>query len=243
MAELLKTNGHDSYPASDQIWVCASVHSMISPTTTDVSSTFPPDQASSSGKHGKQWKETYIAQCQHLVTCSRELSCLFRHRMKYIFKFGRSIIYIPSLLDLLSIVACTWDQMRQLQGCPSSKPLPIGVSKNCPFTQSDFACDSLTMRCAALRSSQRFCVCASASPLGFQCHNCHNSTSYCQLLPVTLVIFVILVILHAGSMPAISCRLAFIKYCAGMGEKWFAVGAGRISLQIWERRSKTARQT
>jgi hypothetical protein len=56
-----------------------------------------------------------------------------------------------------------------------------------------------------------------------------------QLLPVTLVIFVIfviLVILHAGSMPAISCRLAFIKYCAGMGEKWFAVGAGRISLQI-----------
>lgn len=124
-------------------------------------------------------------------------------------------------------------QMRQLQGCP--KPLPIGVSKNCPFTQSDFACDSLTMRCAALRSSQRFCVCASASPLGFQCHNCHNSTSYCQLLPVTLVIFVIfviLVILHAGSMPAISCRLAFIKYCAGMGEKWFAVGAGRISLQI-----------
>lgn len=105
-------------------------------------------------------------------------------------------------------------QMRQLQaGCP--KPLPIGVSKNCPFTQSDFACDSLTMRCAALRSSQRFCVCASASPLGFQCH---NSTSYCQL-PLSFLSS----LSSLSSFMPVACR------------QFLAVWPSSSTAQAWER--------
>ena len=112
----------------------------------------------------------------NVSTCCPAWVSLFASfsQKKNIFKFWRSIMY--SITSELSL-ACG-GQTRQLQaGCP--KPLPIGVSKNCPFTQSDFACDSLTMRCAALQSSQRFCVVASASPFGFQCR---NSTTYsCHL--------------------------------------------------------------
>lgn len=147
----------------------------------------------------------------------------------------------------------------------TAKPFPMGVSRNCPLTQSDFAWDSLTMRCAAwqgwplnpkwlcitmyhyvLHVIQCHSICLSYLYFGF-----HNSIQKIETGPEKTSVG-----RKKKSFPkghdfeqnvkndnrlqwrvstwhGTNLCVAFIKYWAGMGEKWLAVGAGRISLHIW----------